>query len=277
MILTPTRILLVEDELEIAKMLRLFFNWSGYEMYHAADGKHALRLAAEMMPHVVLMDISLPDIDGYALTVKLRWRPRTAHIPIIFLTKWNTREHRRTAFSMGADDYISKPFNLKELLLRVQNSIAHAARENLTDLRTGLPGAFTARERLAAARQDPQQAIIEVRLDNAIPFRNAYGTTASARVTQSVGQLLLGVVNQKDDHDGFIGYVDEDHFIILTMAALAQSIAEQIVAVFNDRVAGYYTEMDRARGALLFNSLTHPFMRLRCNVSVAGAEQHELT
>lgn len=274
--ITPTRILLVEDELEIAKMLRLFFNWSGYEMFHAGDGQQALKLAAQMMPHVILMDISLPDTDGYALTVKLRWRPRTAHIPIIFLTKWNTRGHRRTAFSMGADDYVSKPFNLKELLLRAQNCIAHAAREYLTDLRTGLPGAFAVRERLEEARRDTDQAIIEITLENAIPYRDAYGSTASTRVMQAVGQLLLAVANQKGDHAGFIGYVDEDHFLIITHQTLVEPIGEQIVAVFNDQAADYYSEADRARGGLAWDGRLYPFMRLRCRI-ISGEKRLELT
>jgi len=258
-----TRILLVEDEPDIGDMLRLFFDWRGYAFSHACDGEEAFEIATQSMPHLILMDISLPDTDGYALTLNLRSCPRTAHIPNIFLTKWASREKRLTGLALGADDYLTKPFDLQELLLRVQNTIARAAREYFTDLRTGFPAVFTARERLNQARSDPKQAIIEVILENGIPYREQYGSATAADIYYDVSKLVLSVVNHKGRATDFVGYLDEDQFIIITAQANAQSVAGQITAVFNNSVMRYYPDVvDPADMMRLFCRITSGEERL---------------
>jgi CheY-like chemotaxis protein len=269
---TQGRILLIDDEHEIGTMLHLFFDWCGYEFFHTDTGAEGLQMASEVMPHMILMDVTLPDTDGFAVTVKLRWRPRTAHIPIIFLTKWNSRDRRLTGLGLGASDYVPKPFNLKELLLRVQNGIARSARENLTDLRTGLPAAVKARDWLAAARTDPEQAIIEVALQHGIPFRNVYGSVAAAAVHRQIAGLLLAAVNRQGTPDDFIGYLDEENWVIVTPQDRADGIARQITTVFNRRAPEHYSAADREQGALVANGATYPFMCLTSRVT-AGTGQ----
>jgi DNA-binding response OmpR family regulator len=260
-------VLLVEDEPDIADMLRLFFDMQNYTFHHAHDGQEAVALASSVMPHVILMDITLPDTDGYALTLTLRSRPRTAHIPVIFLTKWDSRDTRLMGLAMGGDDYITKPFDLQELLLRIQNSVARAARDHLTDLRTGLPAAFMAREWLQRARSDPQQAIIEVTLENDIPYQNVYGTAAAAKIHQMIAQLLLTVVNHKGAPEDFVGYLDENQFVLITADEHAAIIADQISAVFGKMVQPYYSDADRQRGALESGNSLHPLMTLACRIT----------
>lgn len=269
------RILLIEDEHDIADMLRMFFTLNQYEFHHAGDGDHALTLASRVMPHVILMDISLPDTDGYRLTVKLRGRPRTAHIPIIFATKWGGRDKRLMGLELGADDYLTKPYDVQELLLRVQNSIARAANRYFTDLRTALPAAFMARPWIEAARLDARRAIMELALENAMPYREVYGSAAGAEVHQMVGELLLAVVNDLGAQEDFIGYLDEDQFLIITGADRAQAIGARIAAEFNTQVRRCYSDADRAHGALRIGERTHPFMRVLCRITV-GENRIEL-
>ncbi|NDJ77921.1 MAG: response regulator [Chloroflexi bacterium] len=264
------RLLLVEDDPEIGEMLRLFFSEVGYDFFHALDGAHGLDLAARMVPHLILMDITLPDADGFALTVKLRWRPRTAHIPVIFLTRYNRRDERLAALDLGASDFIAKPFNLRELLLRVQNGIARTSRERLTDLRTGLPAAFTARDRIAHARTDPRQAIIEVSLAHAIPYQVVYGSAAHARVCRQVADLLLETAVAHDDDEGFIGCLDEDQWVITTQHTRAQAIADGIAAAFARLVPGLYSPEDRDRGGVLVGGELQPLMQVACRVTLGA-------
>jgi len=272
---TPIRVLLVEDEHEIADMLELFFSMQGYDFYHAGDGQEGLELASRKMPHVILMDIALPDTDGYALTVKLRWRPRTTHIPILFLSKWDSRDERLMGLSLGGDDYLAKPFDLQELLLRIQNSMARAARDHLTDLRTGLPAAFMARDLLEKARTDPNEAIIEISLENGIPYRNVYGSTSGADISQVISQLLLGVLNEYGSLEDFIGYLDEDQYVIITAQTNAHTIAEHITAAFHEAASRLYSAADRERGAILDGDTQYPLMRLLCRIT-AGALRTEV-
>lgn len=275
--MTTTRVLLVEHEPDIATMLELFFSSQNITLLHARTGEQALSMAAQVMPHAILIGLSLFESDdAYTLAGFLLSQPRTAHIPVLFLADRDTRDQRRKSLAMGIDDFIVKPFDLQELLLRIQNSIARAAREHFTDLRTGLPAAFQARPLIEQARSNPEQAIIEVTLENATPFYQVYGSAAGAEVADDIRQILLTVVNQRGAPQDFIGYLDEDHFIILTAAANAVPIAEQITAVFNKSVSSRYLDSDQKRGAVKIGDQCFPLMHLLCRVT-AGTERFEIS
>lgn len=266
----PARVVLVEDDHDIAEMMRLFFIMQDFDFYHAADGAEALDLVPRLMPHAVLMDLMLPDIDGYRLTAHFRRQPRTAHIPILFVSEWGSREKRLAALELGADDYLIKPFDLQELVLRVQNSVARAAREFLTDLRTGLPAAYTARRWIEQARTDPGRALVEVTLLEAIPFYQAYGSAAGAEVQQMLGRLLLDVVNREGSLDDFIGTLDEGQYLVLTAVDTASRLAERIEAAFRREIARYYTAEDWQRGVVQVNGASYPVMSLQCRVTTGA-------
>jgi DNA-binding response OmpR family regulator len=142
------RILIVEDDFDISNLLRIFFDGEGYEVEVASRGLDVLTAARQMHPNLIILDILLPDMDGYAVCKELRMRPRTRHIPIIFLTRKDDRHDRISGLELGADDYITKPFDIEELKLRVQNAIARAERDNLLDPRTGLPTGIAIEEEL---------------------------------------------------------------------------------------------------------------------------------
>ncbi|MFB0546984.1 MAG: response regulator transcription factor, partial [Anaerolineae bacterium] len=142
------RILVVEDDLDISNMLRIYFDSQGYEVLVAARGGEALDLCRRKLPEAVVLDINLPDIDGYEVCKQLRNNLRTSHIPIIFLTQKDERSDRITGLELGADDYITKPFDIEELKLRVQNALRRVRHESLTNPTTGLPSGKLIEEQL---------------------------------------------------------------------------------------------------------------------------------
>jgi DNA-binding response OmpR family regulator len=266
--ITPIRVLAVEDDHDIADMLDMFFQGQGCPFYHACDGQDALALVPRVMPHVLLMDLRLPDIDGYRLTAHFRRQPRTAHIPILFVSEWGSREKRLEALELGAADYIVKPFDLHELMLRIQNSLARAARIYLIDERSALPGAFTARRWIDAARTDPHQALLEVALRNIAPYFEAYGDAAANAVQQQTVQMIIEGVNREGDPGDFIGTLDEDHYLILTASVYAQAIVDWLMAAFEAALPHWYTPTDFQRGALLIKGETLPLMQLFCRITM---------
>ena len=88
------RILIVEDDFDISNMLRIYFGGQGFDINVAARGSEALTMARQQLPHLIILDIMLPDMDGYAICKQLRQTPRTSHIPIIFLTQKDERSDR---------------------------------------------------------------------------------------------------------------------------------------------------------------------------------------
>ena len=145
------RVLIVEDNEEVAEMLVVFFGSRGLKVTMAGDGDTALRQIRDALPNLILLDVGLPDIDGYELFKRFRQSVRTRYIPVIFLTRRSRKTDRIAGLELGADDFITKPFDLEELFLRVQNAVDRAERENLTNPHTGLPAGQLAREAVAAA------------------------------------------------------------------------------------------------------------------------------
>ena len=110
------KVLVVEDDNNIAELLRLYLQKDGFEVSHAADGGKAVEMAREIQPDLVLLDIMLPVMDGWQVCRELR---KTMKMPIIMLTAKGETEDKVSGLEMGADDYIVKPFEVKELLARV--------------------------------------------------------------------------------------------------------------------------------------------------------------
>src|SRR5881409_3213174 len=133
------RLLIVEDDLDISNMLKIYFTGLGYDVDAAVRGSEALEKTKQALPHLIVLDIMLPDIDGYEVCRTLRTNLRTSHIPVIFLTQKDERSDKLQGLELGADDYITKPFDIEELKLRVQGAIKRSERESLTDPRSGLP------------------------------------------------------------------------------------------------------------------------------------------
>lgn len=112
-------ILVVEDNIEIRDFLKEFLA-SGFKVYEATDGKEGFELAIERIPDLIISDVMMPNMDGYEMCQLIKENEKTNHIPIILLTANNETEHRIAGLKAGADSYISKPFNLEHLKIRIE-------------------------------------------------------------------------------------------------------------------------------------------------------------
>ena len=119
---TPVKILVVDDEPPIRKLLRLGLNARGYDVHEAANGKMALDMLAKK-PDLVILDLGLADIDGLALLKAIRQRHDS--LPIIVLSSRGDEAGKVAALDLGADDYVTKPFGMDELLARVRAALRH--------------------------------------------------------------------------------------------------------------------------------------------------------
>ena len=164
------RILIVEDDFDISNMLRIYFTGQGFDVQVAARGSEALTLTRKQLPQLIVLDIMLPDIDGYEVCRQLRTNMRTGHIPIIFLTQKDERSDKIAGLELGADDYITKPFDIEELKLRVQNAISRAERDKLTDPRSGLPSGRMIEDQLRELMRKEKWAFLDMRINSFDPF-----------------------------------------------------------------------------------------------------------
>ncbi len=111
-------LLVVEDETNIRELLSTSLKFAGFEVHAAADGATALQMAQEFEPDLAVMDVMLPDMDGFAVTRRLRDTGR--ELPVLFLTARDSLEDKVTGLTVGGDDYVTKPFSLEEVVARIR-------------------------------------------------------------------------------------------------------------------------------------------------------------
>ncbi|KAF0248552.1 MAG: histidine kinase [bacterium] len=119
MILTPATILVVDDDQDSREYLALCFSHLNYQVIQANNGQQALALAKSVKPDVIVLDIVMPDLDGYQVCRKLKDDEKTEHIPVVLITVLHKLEDEIRGFEAGAHDYISKPYNRAELSARI--------------------------------------------------------------------------------------------------------------------------------------------------------------
>lgn len=242
------RLLIVEDDIDISNMLGIFFGAQGYEVETAYRGSEALEKVRQSMPQLIILDIMLPDIDGYEVCRNLRMNTRFSHIPVIFLTQKDERSDKLKGLELGADNYITKPFDIDELKLYVQNAFARAERESLTDPQSGLPSGKLIEDQLRRMIRQKDWAFMDIRLNYFTPFKDVYGFIAANDVLRFVGMLLGEVVDELGTKNDFIGHAGGDNFIVITSFDSAASIKQLIKARFIEEVKTHYNFIDRQQG-----------------------------
>ena len=245
------RILVVEDDFDISNMLRIYFQSQGYEVSVAPRGGDALEMCRQQLPHVVVLDIMLPDIDGYEVCTQLRGNLRTSHIPIIFLTQKDERSDKIHGLELGADDYITKPFDVEELKLRVKNAMSRATYESLTNPTTGLPSAKMIEEQLRNLMRREEWGVLYIGITRLEAFSDVYGFVAADEVLRFAAMVMSETVDALGTPNDFIGHIGGDDFIIITEKNLAGAIREDLIRRFGEGVGTHYDFIARQRGHIV--------------------------
>ncbi len=274
------RLMIVEDDLDIANMLSIYFNSQGYEVDWASHGRMALEKIRQIIPHLIILDIILPDIDGYEVCRSLRLNLRTSHIPVIFLTRRDELADKLKGLELGADDYITKPFDIDELRLRVQNALQRAQRESLTDPNSGLPCGRMIEEQLRRSIQQNGWALLDVRINHFEQFKDVYGFIAANDVLRFTAVLLGEVMDELGAADDFVGHAGGDNFVVITRRAAAGLIKKRLKDRFAKEVRSHYNFLDRQRGYMLIPTrvgemVPTPFMSV--SIGIVSPETHQFS
>jgi diguanylate cyclase (GGDEF)-like protein len=269
------RILVVEDDVDIANMLRIYFSSQGYETTVAGRGREALERCKQQLPHVVVLDIMLPDIDGYEVCTQLRTNLRTSHIPIIFLTQKDERSDKIAGLELGADDYVTKPFDIEELRLRVQNAQRRAERESLTNPTTGLPSGKMIEEQLRGLMRRKNWGLLYLGLPGIEAFNDVYGFVAGDEVLRFAALIMSETVDNLGTPEDFIGHVGGDDFIIISRNDRAKPIADALIKRFNAEVGTHYDFKARQQGYIVYQGQQVPLMTIA--VGIISPDMHEFT
>jgi DNA-binding response OmpR family regulator len=145
------RVLVVEDELSVRELLRLHLDLAGFEIEESADGRDALRRLRERAFNLVILDVMLPGIDGVSLCRAIRADGPNRHTPVLMLTARDTESDKVLGLESGADDYLTKPFGIRELLARVGAIMRRHQREE------DHPARVAGRTSVASVELDPER------------------------------------------------------------------------------------------------------------------------
>jgi DNA-binding response OmpR family regulator len=269
------RILVVEDDLDISKMLRLYFDSQGYEVLTVVRGNDALEMCRKKQPNVVVLDIMLPDMDGYDVCRELRGNLRTSHIPIIFLTQKDERSDKIAGLELGADDYITKPFDIEELKLRVQGAMRRAEATSLTDPTTALPSAKLIEEQLKQLVVRNEWALLYIVINHIDAFTETQDIVARDDFLRFVAMNLNETVEAHGTPNDFIGHTSGNDFMIVTSPDAVEAITSDFSQRFEQGAPTFYDFVSRKQGHVVYkdrdgNEQHAPLMSL--SIGVLSAE-----
>ena len=240
-----SKILIVEDDLDVAEMLNAYFRVQGYDVFTVNWGEDGVRAAQTVLPDLIILDIRLPDIDGFEVARRVRSDRRTSEIPIIFLTEKRERIDRLQGFEVGADDYITKPFDVQELRLRVRNALKRVGQGSLTNPVSGLPEGPLVEERLSEVIHKSGWALLHICIRHLDAFREAYGFVASDDVLRAISLMVHNTMKETGSTDDFIGHISPTDFVVVVSPADLSPVQDRIRSRLEQSLDYFYPIKDR--------------------------------
>jgi len=240
-----SKILIIEDDLDVAEMLNAYFRVQGYEVYTVNWGEDGIRSCQTVHPDLVILDIRLPDIDGYEVARRLRADRRTTDVPIIFLTEKRERSDRLQGLELGADDYITKPFDVQELRLRVRNSLKRLSQGSLTNPVSGLPEGALVDEKLSDVLERDGSGVMLVSIENMDAFREAYGFVTSDDVLRAISLMISNTMREITGTSDFLGHLSSTDFLLVAPPGAIAALQEKLRSRLEQSVDYFYPVKDR--------------------------------
>ncbi|MDP8958114.1 MAG: response regulator [Actinomycetota bacterium] len=243
------KILIADDDPDVVQFVRVSLEMEGFSVETASDGREALSKTLASPPDLVLLDVMMPEMDGLAVLRHLRTRPAAPNVPVILLTARVLPEDLVVGLELGADDYITKPFDPHELLARVKTVMRRAKSMRDMSPLTGLPGNFRISEELEArVRSNAPLALVHADLDNFKPFNDHYGFMRGDQVIKFLAHSLLEGAAETGDPNAFVGHIGGDDFVAVIDPNLVEDFCKASLRIFDDGVLDFYDTPDALRG-----------------------------
>jgi diguanylate cyclase (GGDEF)-like protein len=245
------RILAVDDEPHILQIIKFTLEKEGYRVDTATDGAEALMRIPEFKPHLVILDVMMPKVNGYEVCRKMRQDFKMNQIPVIMLTARGDLGEKVKGLEGGANDYLIKPYSNEELLLRVKNVLEWNIKQKEANPLTGLPG-NTAIERELKNRigQKKPFSFLYIDIDNFKGFNDYYGYQKGDEIIGFLAGILTKTVEKLGTKEDFIGHIGGDDFVMITSIARAEIMAQFIIEEFDQESLLVLKEGDIERGYL---------------------------
>lgn len=248
----PVKILVVDDDADIRDVLKLTLAEESYEVIEAADGEEALKIISAKPLDLVLLDYKIPKLDGREVCRRVKSDILLSHLPIIMVTGKGDLNDKVGGIDAGADDYVVKPFEPKELLARIRMILRRTERDLEANPLTRLPGNVSIINELSRRIETKSLfAVCYLDLDKFKSYNDKYGFERGDEVIRQTARILITVTQKFGNPDDFIGHIGGDDFVILTTPKAVDNLCNKVIEDFEKSVPLFYNEADRKNGYII--------------------------
>lgn len=246
------KILIIDDDPDIRDILKLTLSEENYEILEAADGEEGLKIIQSKPLDLVLIDYKMPKLDGRQLCRLIKKDLLLRHLPVIMVTGKGDINDKVGGIDSGADDYIVKPFEPKELLARIRMIIRRTERDLEANPLTRLPGNVSILNELQK-RIDSRKpfAVCYADLDKFKAYNDTYGFEHGDEVIRETARILIRTAHQLGNPDDFVGHIGGDDFVIITLPETSDALCQNIIKEFETTAPSFYNERDRKNGYII--------------------------
>lgn len=245
----PGTVLLIEDDPALVATITKTLSPAGYTVVTVSSSKDAFASIFKTPPHIIILDINLPDLDGFHIAKELKRNLMFRHIPVIVLSSRIDFLDKMRSLDVIMDEYLVKPIEPMDLLLRTQ-LVAQRAQTNLdANPLTHLPGNMSiVKEIKSRIGQGKPYAVGYADLNNFKAFNDKYGFSNGDLVIQFAAKVIVEVLGRMSPRNHFVGHVGGDDFIFVCGYENASEICQAITESFDKEVIKFYNDEDRQKG-----------------------------
>jgi len=270
------KILVVDDDQKIVELLRINLEGIGYQVSFAYDGEKALIKVVQDLPDLIILDLMLPGMDGYEICNKIRMWKATHLTPIIIISAKDKSTDKIECLKLGANDYITKPFDINELMAKIDSILRNMEEVVSINPLTKLPGNVSimneANKRIANSLKF---AFVYLDINNFKSYNDKYGYNKGDEIIK----FTSNIINQHIKENDFVGHIGGDDYILICDIEYVDSILKRITDSFDVNIPKYYDEEDRQKGHIVGKDRqgkiqTFPIMAL--SIGIVTNERQDL-
>lgn len=273
-------VLVVDDDPNVGLVISAILKKYNYDVITLFSGHEVLDFLQTKKPELILLDLKMPGIDGYTLCKQIRENPQTHNIPIVILSGVSEVEAKVSVIELGADDFITKPFDIQELRARVNRIIKRKKIDSSLNPLTHLPASPAIQEEVQKRLNKSEKfAFAYIDADYFKAYNDVYGYTRGDEVIKKIANIILDKTNAFPDSDSFVGHIGGDDFVLITRPEDIESISKLIIEEFDKEIPSFYNEEDRKNGYITTSDRKHkilhfPIMSISIAIIVPKVLKH---
>jgi len=245
-------VLLVDDDPDILDVLEITLSEDNYDISKARDGEEALKVIRSRPFDLIILDHNMPKMTGREVCAEIKKDILLRHIPVLMVTGKGEVHDKVCGLEAGADDYIVKPFEPKELLARIRMTLKRSERDLDANPLTRLPGNISIIGELSERIDKKEKfAVCYVDLNKFKAYNDSYGFEHGDDIIKETARILIRAVQEIGTDSDFIGHIGGDDFVVITKVETAEAISGRIIADFDLSAPHFYNETDRENGYIL--------------------------